>query len=150
MIDFEVSETIGAPASEVFGFVSDLRNDPQWHSDVAEAQLDDGSSVTLGSAFTVRFNASMGPSEGRMLVHEYSSPHRVVFHGQVGKMQPVVTMLVEPKGSGARVTRRVEMQPSGLLRLAAPLLGGMMRKHNRKFLANLKRLLESKPSRRAR
>ncbi len=27
MIDFEVSETIGAPASEVFGFVSDLRND---------------------------------------------------------------------------------------------------------------------------
>jgi hypothetical protein len=35
------------------------------------------------------------------------------------------------------------MQPFGLMRLMAPMMGGMMRKRNVGFLANLKRVVES-------
>jgi len=37
--------------------------------------------------------------------------------------------------------------PQGLMRAMAPFMGGMMRRRNDAFLANLRRLLEDKPER---
>jgi hypothetical protein len=34
------------------------------------------------------------------------------------------------------------MEPQGLMRVMAPFMGGMMRKRNAEFLANLRRVLE--------
>ncbi|HYT81101.1 MAG TPA: SRPBCC family protein [Actinomycetota bacterium] len=60
----------------------------------------------------------------------------------MGKMEPTTILTVAPDGEGSRVTRRIEMEPVGLMRLMAPFMGGMMRKRNVGFLANLKRVLE--------
>jgi uncharacterized protein YndB with AHSA1/START domain len=142
MIAFEVTESFARPPAEVFAFVSDVRNEPQWHTDVLGAKLTGGTSVGKGSRFAVKFKPFMGQSEGAITVVEYDAPRRVVFRGRMGKMEPTVIHIVEPDDGGSRFTRRFEMEPHGLLRLMAPLMGGMFRKQNAGFVANLKRVLE--------
>ena len=39
------------------------------------------------------------------------------------------------------------MEPQGLMRALAPFMGGMIRRSNDAFLANLRRVLEDKPER---
>jgi hypothetical protein len=61
----------------------------------------------------------------------------------MGKLEPTTTFTVLPDGDRCRVTRRIDMEPLGLMRVMAPVMGGMMRKRNAEFLANLRRVLES-------
>ena len=72
-----------------------------------------------------------------------SPPRQIVFNVKMGKMQPTTTFTVEPEGTGARVSRKVEMHPPGLMKLMAPLMGGMFKKRNVGFLSNLKQVMES-------
>jgi uncharacterized protein YndB with AHSA1/START domain len=143
MMTTEVSESIARAPEEVFRFVADVRNDPQWHTDVLEARLVQGSDVAVGSVFDIKTKPFMGTSGGTVTVSAYTPPRQIMFKVEMGKMKPTTTFTVEPEGSGARVSRKVEMEPPGLMRLMAPLMGGMFKKRNVGFLANLKRVMES-------
>lgn len=145
MISIESSELIARPADQVFAFVSDIRNDPQWHTDILEAEYDGSAppGLTAGATFRTRFKPFMGQSEGTGTVTVYEPPRRVVLTSQMGNMKPVLTLTVEPDGGGSRITRRLDMESKGMLRIMAPFTGGMMRKRNAGFLTNLKRVLEA-------
>lgn len=142
VITTEGSESIARRAEEIFAFIADVRNDPRWHTDVVGARLVEGTTVGEGSTFDIRTKPFMGVSGGTVTVAEFDPPDRIVFDVLMGKMRPRTTFTVVPRGAGCRVTRRVEMEPHGLLRLMAPFMGGMMRKRNAAFLASLKRVLE--------
>lgn len=88
MIIIENTTTIARPAAEIFAFVSDVRNDPQWHADVLGAQLPEGEPVGKGSVFAIKMKPFMGVSEGTEAVSEYEPPHRVVIKGRMGRMAP--------------------------------------------------------------
>lgn len=143
MITIESTESIARSPADVFAFVADVRNDPQWHTDILEAQLTCGTSVANGTTFTTRFKPFMGLSEGTGVVTAYEPPRRFVVQERMGKFEPKTILIIEPDGSGSQITRRVEMEPAGLLRLVAPFMGGTMRKQAAGFLANLKRVLET-------
>ena len=143
MISIESSEWIDRPAEEVFAFVSDIRNDPQWHTDVLEAEYEAPGSTTAGATFRTRFKPFMGLSEGTGTVTVYEPPRRFVLTERMGKFEPVLTLTVKPDGGGSRITRRLDMEPHGMLKVMAPFTGGMMRKRNAGFLSNLKRVLET-------
>ena len=143
MITIESTESIARSPADVFAFVADVRNDPQWHTDILEAQLTSGTSMVEGTSFTTRFKPFMGLSEGTGVVTAYEPPHRFVTEGRMGNFEPKTILTVEPRDAGSQITRRVEMEPAGLLRFIAPFMGGMMRKQNASFLANLKRVLEN-------
>ena len=137
----ERSILVTRPPTEVFSHISDVRNDPTWHTDVLEARSSTDV-VGLGTVFYVKVKPSMGVSEGTMTVSRFEPGKLVEFRGQMGRMTPTVTNLVEAEGNGTRVTRRVEMSPAGAMRLMAPLMSRMIGKGNEGFLANLKQLLE--------
>jgi uncharacterized protein YndB with AHSA1/START domain len=143
MITAESSTSIARPAAEVFEFVSDLRNDPQWHTDILEARPAGEGTIGQGTTFAIRLKPFMGQSEGTVTVSEYEPPRRLVLRGQMGKIAPTIILTVDPQAEGSRFTRRVEVQPPGIMRLMAPFMGGMFRKRNAGFVANLKRVLEA-------
>jgi carbon monoxide dehydrogenase subunit G len=143
MIIAESTTSIARPAADVFEFVSDLRNDPRWHTDILEARLAEEGPIGKGLTFIVRFKPFMGQSEGTVTVSDYEPPRRIVLQGKMGKMAPTVILSVEPQGEGSRFTRRVEMEPPGMMRLMAPFMGGTFRKRNAGFVANAKRVLEA-------
>ena len=139
----ERSVSIARPPADVFAFVSDIRNDPKWHTDVREAKAST-EQVGLGTVFEVTMTkASMGVSGGTITVAEFDPPRAVVFQGKMGKMEPKVSYTVEPEGAGARYTRVVEIPTKGPMSLMAPMIKRMVGKANDGFLANLKRVLES-------
>ena len=142
MISTEGTESIARPAAEVFAFIADVRNDPRWHTDVLQAKLVDGTTVQRGATFEITTKPVMGISGGTVTIADYDPPNRIVFDVDMGKMKPTTTFTVEQAGTGARISRKVEMEPTGMMKLMAPLMGGMFRKRNATFLGNLKRVLE--------
>jgi carbon monoxide dehydrogenase subunit G len=143
MIRTEGSQSIARPAVQVFAFIADVRNDPRWHTDVLEAKLIGGTTVDKGSTFEIKTKPVMGVSGGTVTVAEYDPPSGIVFDVRMGRLEPTTTFTVVPDGQGCRVTRRIDMEPVGLMQLMAPFMGGMMHKRNAGFLANLKRVLEN-------
>jgi hypothetical protein len=68
-----------------------------------------------------------------------------VMRGDIGPMHPTLTYLLEPSGGGTKFTRRVQITVSGWMKLMQPMMGMMLPKQNKGFLANLKRVLEGSP-----
>jgi uncharacterized protein YndB with AHSA1/START domain len=132
---------IARPPADVFRYVADIRNDPTWHTDVLEVRSS-SDIVELGTVFDVKVKPSMGVSEGTMTVSRLEPGKLVEFRGRMGRMEPTVTNICEPDKEGTRVTRRVEIEPPGMMRAMTPLMKRMIGKSNEGFLANLKRLLE--------
>jgi carbon monoxide dehydrogenase subunit G len=137
----ERSIAIARTPADVFAYISDIRNDPSWHTDVLEVRSSTDA-VGMGTVFDVKVKPSMGVSQGTMTVARLEPGRLVEFKGQMGKMAPTVTNVCEPDGTGTRVTRRVELEPPGLMRLMTPLIARMIGKSNERFLANLKRVME--------
>jgi carbon monoxide dehydrogenase subunit G len=138
--------TIARPPGEVFAHISDVRNNPSSHTDVLEVRssTDD---VRVGTVFDVRVKPSMGISKGTMTVSRLEPGRLVEFRGDMsGRMRPTVTNICGPDGAGTRVTRRVELEPPGLMRVMSPLIARTIGKSNERFLANLKLLMDSPPA----
>ncbi len=64
MIDVARSITINRPVAEVFAYVSEVSNEPAWHTDVLEARQTSAGPIGIGTTFLIRVKPSMGVSEG--------------------------------------------------------------------------------------
>jgi uncharacterized protein YndB with AHSA1/START domain len=138
------SGPIARPPAKVFAFLADQRNEDQWHTDVLEARLTSAEPIGLGTQFWVRMKPFMGMSEATSTVSEYEPDRRVAHTVHMGKLTPVSGYTIDPDGrGGCRVTKTVELEPAGLMRLIAPMMKSMIRKANVQFLVNLKRVLEA-------
>jgi len=138
------SGPIARPPSKVFAFLADQRNEGQWHTDVLEARLTSTEPIGLGTQFWIRLKPFMGTSEARSTVSQYEPDRRVAHTVQMGKLTPISGYTIDPdERGGCRVTKTVELEPAGLMRLIAPMMKSMIRKANVQFLENLKRVLEA-------
>ena len=137
------SIVIARPPAEVFDYISDIRNDPTWHTDVLEVSSSTDA-VGVGTVFNVRVKPSMGVSEGTMTVSRFEPGRLVEFDGHMGRMSPTVTNICDPEGDGTRVIRRVDLDPPGIMRLMSPMIARKIGSANEGFLANLKGVLESR------
>jgi len=147
MVDIANSITINRPAGEVFAYVTDLSNEPAWHTDLLEARKTSEGPVGIGTRYQVRFKPFMGNSEGTNEVIGFEPNRLQVVRGEVGPMRPTVTYLVEPANGGTRFTRRLQLEASGLMGLLLPLMRFMIVRSNAGFVANLKRVLEQESPR---
>jgi uncharacterized protein YndB with AHSA1/START domain len=142
MIDVARSITINRPVAEVFAYVSDVSNEPAWHTDVLEARQTSAGPIGIGATFLIRVKPSMGVSEGVTEVIGFEPDRRQVMRGEMGSMRPTITDLFEPADGGTKFTRRIQIEASGLMRLMLPLMRPMTGRMHTGFLANLKRVLE--------
>jgi uncharacterized protein YndB with AHSA1/START domain len=147
MIDVARSITINRPVAEVFAYVSDVSNEPAWHTDVLEARQTSEGPIGIGTTFLILVKPSMGVSEGVTEVIGFDPNRRQVMRGEMGSMRPTITDLFEPADGGTKFTRRIQIEASGLMRLTLPLVRPMTGKIWTGFLANLKRVLEQEAPR---
>jgi uncharacterized protein YndB with AHSA1/START domain len=144
MVERSDSITIARPVEEVFAFVTDVTNDPAWHTDVLEAHKTTEGPPGVGTVWHARFKPALGISEGDMKVVTFEPNRKQVMQGDVGPMHPTLTYLLEPSNGGTAFTRRVQIAVSGWMKIMAPMMGMMLPKQNKGFLANLKRVLEQR------
>ena len=139
MISWESSTFIARPAEEVFAYVADVRNDPNWHKDVKSAAVIGGNSHGgVGTVFDVNARVS-----GTEEITTYEAPHKVVLKGSdMGKMVPTDIRTIQPVEGGVRFTRHVDLEASGFMGWMTKRMHGMITKRNDQFVQNLKHVLE--------
>ncbi len=146
MVDASDSIVIDRPVEEVFAYVTNVVNDPAWHTDVLEAQQTSAGPIGVGTVWHARFKPAMGISDGDMEVVTFEPNRLQVMKGDIGPMHPTLTYFLEPSDGGTTFTRHVQISVSGWMKIMSPMMGMMLPKQNKGFLANLKRVLEQRPS----
>ncbi len=142
MVKSAGSVVVDRTPDEVYRYVADLRNEPNWHVDVASVPPETDPIPVIGKTYALKFKPFMGKTEGTFTVVEVEPGARVEYRADFAGLRPLITYTVEPVGEGARFTRSVEMRPTGLKVLIAPLMALMVPRRNRVFVENLKRALQ--------
>lgn len=142
MVTSAESVVISRPVADVFRYVADLRNEPNWHVDIAAVPPDSDSVPVVGKVYPLTFKPFMGKTSGTFKALEVDEGKRIVYRGDFAGLRPRVTYTVEPDPNGTRFTRTVDMRPTGLRVLMTPMMAFMVPRRNKVFVQNLKRAIE--------
>lgn len=141
------SVVIERPPQEVFAYVGDLRNIPEWGALSGEMRKETEGPPEVGA----RYSADLTFFGRRLVipyeVGAYEPPRLFVFRSLGGPFHDEYTYTFEeePRGGGTRFSMAIVMQPEGFLRVIGPLLEKMTQRYYfRKELKTLKGLLESR------
>jgi uncharacterized membrane protein len=146
-VDVRTEVEIARPRQEVAAFAADPDNATAWYENIKSVEWKTAAEVAVGSKVT--FVAAF---LGRRLVYTYELTElvpgeRLVMRTADGPFAMETTYTWHDAAGGATgMTLRNRGEPSGFSRLAAPFMAPAMRRANRKDLARLKELLESRPS----
>jgi uncharacterized membrane protein len=144
-VDVSTEIVIERPTSEVAEYVSRPENAPAWYVNIKSVEWKTPPPVRIGSqiAFVARFL-------GRTMAYTYEvvelvPGERFVMRTAEGPFPMETTYTWEATGGGAtRMTLRNRGTPTGFSALVAPFMARAMRRANRKDLAALKKLLETR------
>ena len=145
MITVEKSIVIDRRQEDLFEYVSDHTNAPLWQRGLLEVRRATEGPIGVGTRHTL-IRMFMGRRMEASNEFTQYEPNRLVsFRVTSGSVAAQGWYVVEPAGSDrARLTSRIEMRPSGLIRLAQPLMAASLSREVEANLSDLKRLLEAK------
>lgn len=142
-MDVVVETTVARPPEEVAAFAGDPGNAPSWYARIRSVAWRTPPPLALGSRldFVAHFL-------GRRLAYTYEvvelePGRRLVMRTADGPFPMETTYTWEPAGEGAtRMTLRNRGEPSGAMRLGAPVVERAVRRATTGDLARLRALLE--------
>ena len=146
-VDVVTDIEINRPRAEVARFAADPDNVVSWYENIESVEWKTPKPLAAGSRlrFVARFL-------GRRLTYTYEVEayvpgERFVMSTAEGPfpMETTYTWSDTPDG-GTHVTLRNRGEPSGVAKIAAPMVASAVRRANRKDLARLKRTIESAAS----
>jgi hypothetical protein len=144
-VDVVTEIVIQRPTAVVAAYTADPSNAPQWYDNIDSVDWKTTPPLQVGSQveFVARFL-------GRTLRYTYEFSElvpgeRVVMRTRQGPFPMETTYVWEPASDAAtRMTLRNRGEPAGFSKVMAPLMKPAMRRANRKDLAKLKVILESR------
>jgi hypothetical protein len=144
-VDVVTEIEIDRPRAEVAAYASDPDNATAWYKNIKTVEWKTPKPVAVDSriGFVARFL-------GRRLAYIYEvkemvPAERFVMSTSHGPFPMETTYTWEEASSGGtRMKLRNRGEPSGFSRLVAPMMAGAMRRANRKDLARLKAILETR------
>ncbi len=135
---------IDRPPEEVFSYVTDPENLPEWSNLVLEVRRETEGEPREGDRFTTaaKFLGRRFETPFEVSAHEPHRRHSDTSRG--GPFEQVYTYSFEETGEGGtRLTYVAEGEPGGFFRLAGPLLERAGRRQFRADLQSLKDMLEA-------
>ncbi|MGN6172240.1 MAG: SRPBCC family protein [Streptosporangiaceae bacterium] len=139
LVVVEAEVDIDRPPEDVFDYCSDHRHEPEWNPMMKRIEkLTDGP-IGAGTRYAAEF------VKGPPMVMECTRFERPATWSLTGDSRALTASggwRVLPAADGARLAVRVEMEPHGLLRLAAPLLRRREQLMFARDLRNIKTRLE--------
>ena len=142
MISVEKSTVIARPSEAVFAFVSDQTNAAQWQSGIVDIRrLTDGPpGVGTRYAFT---RTLMGRRmTGENVYVEFEPGRRVAFRTTSGPSL-LASYAVDPTPAGTRLTATIELDVSGIMSIAEPLVARALKRDVDANLARLRAILDA-------
>jgi carbon monoxide dehydrogenase subunit G len=142
MVTFEKEFSIERPLQEVFDYVSDPANDPQWR----DAELAEWTSeAPYGVGSTQR---SVGKILGRKIessteVTEWDPPKHFAFKSIGGPLPFEFRVSLEGVGEGTKLVVEGQAEAGGFFKLAEGLVARQFEKQLDNDFSSLKKVLES-------
>ncbi|MGZ4481622.1 MAG: SRPBCC family protein [Gaiellales bacterium] len=132
---------IARAVQDVFDFVADLRNEPQFNPDASNVQQQTPGPIGLGTVYTEDFRR-IGRYE--TTIDRYERPSELGFDARNPRADALVRFRFAAVGEGeTKVSCTVELRMKGATRIMEPLLAPMIRRQiERTRGPMLKRALE--------
>ncbi len=144
MITLDLSTLVDRPVQEIFNFLSDPLNLPQWQMIVSAIEQITPGEPAVGARYRVSASALGRKLDGQMEITAFEPPSKVSFVNHLGPVRVEIAVTLKPVGSGAKVALHAEGNPGGLFALAEGILAGKIKSEMEANLARLKAVLESK------
>jgi hypothetical protein len=144
-MNFTNTITIDRRPAEVFGFLAHLENIPLWNYAISDTRRISPGAVGVGSRYR-QTRTIPARSEEMLEVTEFEPGQRLSIRGALGPFQSEVTYLLAEAGNGTVLTNTMKLQPSGPMRLVAPLAASGIKSAVADNLGVLKQILERRPA----
>ena len=144
-VDVLTEVEIDRPRAEVADYAANPDNAPEWYENIEAVEWKTERVLAAGArvAFVARFL-------GRRLAYTYEigtfvPGEHLVMATQQGPFPMETTYAwTDAPGGGTRMSLRNRGRPSGFGRISAPIMAAAIRRANRKDLARLKQIVESR------
>ena len=143
MARFEREIEIACPPADVFAYLADLRNLPEWQGSVEEIVPDEDGPLREGAGFTEVRRVAGKRLESRLEVERLDDGRELTLRVVSGPVPGRVQHLLEPVDDGTRLRLVGELAGGGLRGLAGPLLERAAKREADADLRRLKSVLES-------
>lgn len=134
---------IERPLEEVFDFVSDERNEPQYNPRMTRADKISLGPIGVGTQFHSVMTGVGGRADMTIEFTAFERPCRIAETTQVSGMDIRGELLFEPVPTGTRLTWIWDLEPRGFLKLMGPLVRRIGERQEQAIWTGLKRVLES-------
>jgi uncharacterized protein YndB with AHSA1/START domain len=146
MIQFTVGTEIARPPTEVFGYVTDPAKLATWQTNTISAVAQGDQPVGLGTRVREVHRAPGGKQLASLVeVSEYEPDLVFALRTLEGALPIHARITFQPTELGTRVQLNAHGQPSGVMRLAQPLLHLTLKRQFAGYCATLKQVLENAP-----
>jgi carbon monoxide dehydrogenase subunit G len=122
------SVEVAPPPEDVFAYISDAENNPQWQSGMVSAHWSTDGPIGVGSTYDQVATFLGRRIESTFEVEAYV-PGRMIKASSTGGSFPITfTRMVEPNGAGSKVTAIIEGDASGFFKVAEPILAWLVQR----------------------
>ena len=152
MYRIEASTVVERPAQDVWAYLADLNQLKSWDPDVLDVRWTPP--ARLDQTFTIVVDLISGrPLVGGARIVACEPGRRIGWEARPqapgwvtggGRSHLTATYTTEPMSDDrTRLTRRLELEPRGMLALVGPAMAFLARRERHAEISNLKRILES-------
>jgi uncharacterized membrane protein len=138
-----VAVTIARPRAEVFAFVADARNRPQWDESVDSEELTSPEPIAVGSTVRTKFRSMGRPYEYTWEIVELEPSSHMKVESTSGPFPTTLAFHFSDQDGGTLVEASVTGRPGGLMGLVQPMVARTTQKNLDRAYPRLKRLLET-------
>ena len=144
MIKSEKTIVINRPIEEVFAFMGNLENGPQWQPGLLEVRRVSDGPLGIGTKFSFvrQFMGRKMEAISECIYYKLNS--ELAFKSSTGPMAFTFSWLFEPTAEGTQLTALIKMQPKGFMGLAEPLIAANVGRDMETQFGDLKNLIESR------
>ena len=143
MAIIEESVVIKRPVDQVFAYVTNVKNLPQWESAMLEAEQTSPGQLGIGTTFRGATRVMGRRVLWTSKVTEYEPNKKWGETISSGSTLIEEHLIFDPVEGGTKLNIAHDIQVSGLLKLFAPTVISTMRKQTQSNLSNLKSILEA-------
>lgn len=144
MIDFTNTVTIDAPITAVYEYLADLRHVPEWNWAIETTEQITSGPIGVGTVYR-QTRHTPARSVEHLRITELDPNRLLTLTGELGPFTSIVTYALQHDGASTRIDNRIQLEPSGPARIAAPLLSGPIARSVADNLTVLKQNLEHEP-----
>jgi uncharacterized protein YndB with AHSA1/START domain len=144
MIEVKGEIVIERPVDEVFDFVANEENEPQYNPQMRLAQKITDGAIGVGTSYRAEMTGRGRAVSMTIEFTEYDRPRRLAEQVQMKSMDLTGGLSFDPVDGGTRMRWSWDLEPHGVLRFMRPIVASMGRRQERRIWTNLKQLLETR------